>query len=236
MSGSSSSNPADGALNPLRDEPLQFAVHTMPRLDANQRRVVSGRLKLLLLLLACAAPVIASYFTYYVIRPEGRSNYAELIDPARELPAALALADLDGRPVDARSLRGQWLLVAVGSGACGAACEKRLYTQRQLREMTGREKDRIDKLWLVTDAAPVSAQLRAALEATPATRVLRVPAADLAAWLAPAPGESLDAHLYLVDPMGRWMMRAPAALEPMKFKRDLERVLRASSSWDTPGR
>lgn len=217
-------------------EPLQFAVHTMPRLDARQRRTASGRLKLLLLLAVCAAPVIASYFTYYVIRPEGRSNYADLIDPPRELPPALALADLDGRAVDARSLRGQWLLVVAGGGACESGCEKRLYAQRQLREMTGREKDRIDKLWLLTDAAPVDPALRAALEAAPATRLLRVPAAQLAAWLAPAPGESLDAHLYLVDPMGRWMMRAPAALDPMKFKRDLERVLRASSSWDVAGR
>jgi hypothetical protein len=32
------------------------------------------------------------------------------------------------------------------------------------------------------------------------------------------------------------MMRAPAALEPARFKRDLERVLRASASWDTAGR
>ena len=180
--------------------------------------------------------MIASYFTYYVIRPQGRSNYAELVDPPRELPATLALAGLDGRAVEPRSLHGQWLLVVVGGGACESGCEKRLFAQRQLREMTGREKDRIDKLWLVTDAAPIDPALRAALDAAPATRVLRVPAAQLAAWLAPAPGESLDAHLYLVDPMGRWMMRAPASLDPMKFKRDLDRVLRASASWDTPGR
>ena len=126
--------------------------------------------------------------------------------------------------------------MVVGGAACESGCEKRLFAQRQLREMTGREKDRIDKLWLVTDAAPIDPALRAALDAAPATRVLRVPAAQLAAWLAPAPGESLDAHLYLVDPMGRWMMRAPASLDPMKFKRDLDRVLRASASWDTPGR
>jgi hypothetical protein len=235
MSGSSSSNPADSVLD-KNVEPLQFAVHTMPRLDPQERRTASGRLKLLLLLAACAAPVIASYFTYYVIRPEGRSNYAQLIDPARDLPPALALTELDGRAVDASTLRGQWLLVVVGGGACESGCEKRLYAQRQLREMTGREKDRIDKLWLVTDAAPVDPALRAALAAAPATRVLRVGAADLAAWLSAAPGESLDAHLYLVDPMGRWMMRAPASLDPMKFKRDLDRVLRASASWDTPGR
>jgi hypothetical protein len=102
--------------------------------------------------------------------------------------------------------------------------------------MTGRDRDRIDKLWLVTDSAPINPELRAALGAQPATRILRTPAVDLAAWLAPAAGESLESHLYLVDPMGRWMMRAPADLEPKRFKRDLDRVLRASASWDTPGR
>jgi hypothetical protein len=232
MSGSSSSTPDAGA------EPLQLSVHAIapPDLATGERRTASGRWKLLLVLLACAAPVVASYLTYYVIRPEGRTNYGELIEPAREMPATLPLTDLDGRPVDARTLHGQWLLVAVGRGDCDSDCEKRLYAQRQLREMTGRERDRIDKVWLVIDTAPIKPALRAALAAVPATQALRVPAADLAGWLAPAPGESLESHLYLVDPMGRWMMRAPARLEPSKFKRDIDRVLRASGSWDTPGR
>jgi hypothetical protein len=236
MSGSSSSNPAESAA--AATEPIQLTVHALPRPDlpAADQRTASGRWKLLLVLLACAAPVMASYFTYYVIRPGARTNYAELIEPARAMPAALRLVDEGGASVDALSLRGQWLLVAVGSGACDGTCEKRLYAQRQLREMTGRERDRIDKVWLVTDAAPLRTELRAAMAAPPETRVLRVAAADLAQWIEPAPGESLDAHLYLVDPMGRWMMRAPAALEPVRFKRDLERVLRASSSWDVPGR
>lgn len=239
MSGSSSFNP-DAGVEREAAEPLQMSVHSMPRLDlrgdAAARRTAGGRWKLLLVVLACAAPVLASYFTYYVIRPEGRSNYAALIEPEREMPATLALRDLDGQVVDARSLRGQWLLVAVGSGDCDVPCEQRLYAQRQLREMTGRERDRIDKVWLVTDEAPVKPALRAALAAAPATLALRVPSAELAAWLSPAPGEPLSSHLYLVDPMGRWMMRAPAQLDPSKFKRDIERVLRASASWDTAGR
>jgi hypothetical protein len=212
----------------------------MPRLDlaadASQRRTAAGRWRLLLVVLACAAPVVASYLTYYVIRPEGRTNYATLIEPAREMPPALPLLDLDGRSVDARTLRGQWLLLVVAPGACDGSCEKRLYVQRQLREMTGRERDRIDKLWLVTDGAPIRPDLRAVLAAAPSTQILRVPAADLATWLTPAPGESLETHLYLIDPMGRWMLRAPAQLEPAKFKRDMDRVLRASAFWDTPGR
>ena len=58
----------------------------------------------------------------------------------------------------------------------------------------------------------------------------------LAQWLAPAEGHVLEDHLYVVDPMGEWMMRPPARPDPQKFKRDLDRLLRASSFWDTPGR
>jgi hypothetical protein len=42
--------------------------------QAQQRRTSIGRLKMLIVLLVCASPVIASYFTYFVIRPEGRTN------------------------------------------------------------------------------------------------------------------------------------------------------------------
>ena len=45
-----------------------------------------------------------------------------------------------------------------------------------------------------------------------------------------------DGYLYLVDPMGEWMMRAPAEPDPQRVKRDLDRLLRASASWDRAGR
>jgi hypothetical protein len=179
---------------------------------------------------------VASYFTYFVIRPEGRSNYSDLILPQRPLPESLPLLDLQGRPVAARSLRGQWLLVVVAGGACDASCEKHLWLQRQLRETLGRDKDRVDKLWLVIDdAAPRAKTLAAVRVGTPA-EVLRVPTAALAGWLAPTSGHNLDDHLYLVDPMGNWMMRSPVDPDPARLKRDLEKLLRASASWDLPGR
>ena len=234
MSGSNSSDPGV-ALPPRAPEPVGLTVHAVALPEVAKRRRLGGRLQALLVLLACAAPVIASYFTYYVIRPDGRSNYSTLIEPMREVPAALPLATLDGQAVAPASLRGQWLLVAVGPGACDNACEGRLFMQRQLREMLGRERDRLDKVWLVTDDAPVRPDLRTALEAS-GVQLLRVPAAELSAWLEPAAGQALQAHLYVVDPMGKWMMRPPVNPEPARLKRDLERLLRASSSWDTPGR
>ena len=97
-------------------------------------------------------------------------------------------------------------------------------------------RERLDKIWLITDDAPLAPDLRASLQGLEPVQALRVPAADLAAWLQPTAGQALEAHLYVVDPMGEWMMRFPPQPEPSKVKRDLERLLRASSFWDQPGR
>ena len=237
MSGSNSSARGSGAMAEPASR-LSLTVHSMPSpaLDDAAGRTTSGRLKMLLVLLVCAAPVVASYVTYFVIRPEGRTNYSELLAPPRPLPVDLPLADLQGAAVKPESLKGQWLLVVVSGGACDATCERQLWIQRQLRETLGREKDRLDKVWLIDDAvAPRAATLEAIRTHTQAT-VLRVPAAALARWLQPAKGLGLADQMYIVDPLGNWMMRVPPNPEPGKLKRDIEKLLRASAGWDKPGR
>lgn len=243
MSGSKSSDGSFARAASLppearADHPLGLTVHTLPEASdavALAQRSRHGRWKMLGVLLICAAPVVASYITYYVIRPEGRRNYGELIDPQRTVPDVSATA-LNGSALSLASLKGQWLLLSVAGGACDAACQKHLYLQRQLRESLGKDKDRVDWIWLVNDSAEVPAELAPALQKA---TVLRVDPAALGGWLAPAPGHQLSEHLYVVDPMGNWMMRFPAAMDTTgaaKAKRDLERLLRASSSWDEPGR
>jgi hypothetical protein len=242
MSGSSSSPLPES--HGLLDEPLGLTVYSLPSPQeaaaADGRRTRVGRLKMLIVLAICAAPVIASYFTYYVIRPQAARNFGTLVQPLRPLPD-IAATTLDGARVALPALKGQWLLVSVAGGACDPRCERNLYLQRQLRESLGKDKDRLDWVWLVDDAAPVPPRLQAAVaQAT----VLRVDAAQLAPWLEPASGHSLHDHLYLVDPMGNWMERFPplatgraldtAAARDMKG--DLGRLLRASESWDRPGR
>ena len=211
MSGFKLSNPAEK--NNTADAPLAMTVHDMPApggvAQADEARTVSGRLKMLLVLLVCAAPVIASYFTYYVIRPESRRNYGELVTPPVDMPDVQA-RDLNGAPVSLKSLKGQWLLVSVDSGVCDDACQKNLYFQRQLREVLGKDKDRLDRVWLISDEQPVPPVLRSALNQAQA---LRVDAAVLQNWLKPADGHALSEHLYVVDPMGNWMMRFPAHMD-----------------------
>lgn len=237
MSGSNSSNPAakPGDL----DRPLGLTVHSLPEPReaalADEQRTRRGRWKMLAVMLVCAAPVVASYFTYYVVRPEGRRNYGELIEPQRPLPSVTGTT-LDGRTVSLPTLQGQWLLVSVAGGGCDAACERHLYLQRQLREGLGKDKERLDWVWLVDDAVPVREGLKSAVQQA---TVLRVDRAQLAQWLAPAAGRELADHLYVVDPMGHWMMRFPPGQDTdsaAKVRRDLERLMRGSAGWDKAGR
>lgn len=216
-----------------------MVVNTVPTAHEALRdppgRTRRGRTWLLLVWLVCAAPVVASYLTFYVFRPDRIKSFGELIEPQREAPVLLT-KDLDGKQDQLASLKGQWLLVSIAGGDCNAQCQQHLYLQRQLRETMGREKDRMDWVWLVDDQATVPQELLPALSGA---SVLRVDAAGLAQWLAPDKGHKLADHLYVVDPFGKWMMRFPADLDvknAAKAKRDLSRLLTASSSWDKPGR
>ena len=135
------------------DQPLGPPYTACPSMDVQSldmaSRTRSSRIKLMLLFLVCAAPVIASYFTYYVIRPEGRRNYGELIQPQQPLPAFHA-TDMQGQVVPLTSLTHQWLIISVADSACNTQCEQHLYLSRQLRESLGKDKDRMDWVWLRT--------------------------------------------------------------------------------------
>ncbi len=225
---------------PAVAEPLGLTIQTLPGqssgANAQERsRTRSGRWMMLLVLLACLSPVIASYLTFYVFQPKGGHSYGHInapLGPQHEMPALQAV-DMQGRTVDLHSLKGQWLLLSVSSGACPQVCQEHLYVQRQLREMLGAEKERLDWVWLIDDAQPIPTNLQGAAAQA---KTLRLPQTQIAAWLKPEPGQAVQDHLYLVDPMGNWMLRFPAQLEPQKAYRDISRLLRAAKSWDRAGR
>ena len=236
MSGSNSSNPAGAtATGP---DPFELTVHSLPDpvSTAQQRK---GRWGMLLIVAVCAAPVIASYFSFYVLKLNGRA-IGDLLTPTVDIPAQLSLQDLDGKAVAAESLKGQWLLTVVQDGVCDPACEKTLFTQRQLREMFGKDRDKVDKLWLIpddaADAAPLRPELRKAVtEGVPVT-VLRAPRTQIEAWLKPAAGHQLREHFFVIDPMGRWMLRSQPNPTPTELKKDMDKLLKANAGWDQPGR
>jgi len=216
------------------DAPLSMAVHSLP--DPHLTALPpSGHGKLLAMFLACSLPVLLAIFVFYVIKPTGHANFGELIHPARPVPA-VSLLNEQGQPFELTQLKGQWLLVNVGSAACPADCAQHLFIQRQLREMLNKDKDRVDRVWLVTDESAINPEVQPLLSDT---TVLRVSAAVLHAWLGEMTLDQATQQLFVIDPQGHAMLRMPADIQGKQAsaaKNMLQKLLMASVVWDKPGR
>ncbi len=193
-------------------------------INAQTRR---GRLQMLFLLLACAAPVIASYFAYYVLKPEGgKTNFGTLVQPVQDVnPAWFDIP-----------FNGKWtLLVARPAGECtikNESCLEALFLMRQLRIAVGRESGRVQLVWVNTDGKPVDPEVLLAYDQkTAGFQILSLPAdpklkSEFDAWLN---RDGAGQKIQLIDPSPAKMMVFPVTNSPKEFgsiKKDLEKLLR----------
>jgi hypothetical protein len=162
-----------------------------------------GKNKILLVAAVCLTPIVAGWALYFSgWRPAATGNYGELIAPR----------PLAGAPFEA--LRGKWVLVMFDAAACDAYCERKLYFMRQVRRTQGKDMERIERLWAVTDGAKPRAELLAAIEGSV---VVNFRDASF----------SPD-YIYLIDPLGNLMLRWPRDPDPSKMVKDLQRLLKYS--------
>jgi len=206
-------------------EPNKLAEPAIDTKGARKR----GRWMLWLVLLVCASPLIASYFTYYVIKPEKRNNYGTLIDQRAHPVPAMATTTLDGRPQALEQFKGKWVMLMVGSGACLDVCQKQLFALRQLRLMQGKEADRIERVWLITDEAPLDTLI---IREYDGTHMLRADGTTVTRWLPVDSGTTPADHIYLIDPLGHLMMRFPKdpqLQQVRKVYKDVNKLLKASA-------
>jgi cytochrome oxidase Cu insertion factor (SCO1/SenC/PrrC family) len=199
-----------------------------PKEEARRRNV--GRWKLLAVLFVCAAPLIAAYLAYYVIKPSSRNNYGTLIRPQDFPIPAMASTTLDGRTETLDKFKGKWVLLKVGGGRCAQACQEQLFEMRQLRLMQGKEMDRVERVWLITDAEPLDTLVMREFDGT---HMLRAPGDVVRKWLPSDAGTTEEEHLYVIDPLGNLMMSFPKdADRPQarkKMYKDIAKLLKASA-------
>ncbi len=190
------------------------------------KKKTAGRWKLFAILAVCASPLIGSYVAYYVVKPDGRTNYGAILDPRQHPIPALQTTSLDGKPLGLDAYQGKWIMLQADGGDCAKACQTKLFEMRQLRLTTGKEMQRIERVWLVTDQIPLDTVL---MKEYDGTRILRAPLGLVQKWLPVDAGTKAADHLYLIDPRGNLMMRFPKDADPNKIKKDLGKLLRASS-------
>ena len=193
--------------------------------DAAARPAKKSNLNLWLLAALCIAPVAASYIAYYFWPPRGHVNYGELLAPKPMPDPQVAL--VDGTPFRLSQLRNRWVLMVAQPGACDAYCGKLLVYIRQLRLAQGKDSDRIERVWLVTDDQRPDQRL---LQQFPGMYTVKAARTALVAAL-PAARSPSD-HLYIVDVLGNLMMRYPRDADPQKILKDIARLLR-HSTWSS---
>jgi hypothetical protein len=190
------------------------------------KKQAEGRWKLFAVMAICAFPLIASYFTYYVIKPQSHTNYGTLIDPRLHPMPQLGTTALDGKPLTLDAFKGKWIMLQINDSECLEPCKKKLFEMRQLRLMQGKDMDRIERVWLITDDKPIETILMREYDGM---QMLRVKPEMLKAWLPAEQNTTIADHIYLIDPLGNLMMRFPKDADPNKVKKDLAKLLKASS-------
>jgi len=152
-------------------------------------------------------------------RPQSK-NYGDLIPIVKVSGKGTNIAD--NTILRMKDLHGKWILVTVDSGDCNEACKNKLYYMRQVRTVQGKEKHRIERLWLINNSVKPSAELMKEYEGT---------------YFVNADSEILDfietkeeqtKHIYLIDPIGNLMMRFPENVDGTKMGHDIKRLLHVS--------
>ena len=187
----------------------------------NEQIQKSNRRKLLLLLALMCAPVVISYALYFLdYKPESK-HYGDLIPIVKV--TGKATNPVDNTILRMKDLHGKWVLVTIDSGHCDEACQQKLYFMRQVRLVQGKQKHRIERLWLINDDVIPDAELVKEYEGT---FFAKAQDSEILGFIETK--EIQTKHIYLIDPMGNLMMRFPENVDGTKMGHDIKRLLHVS--------
>jgi hypothetical protein len=171
-------------------------------------------------LIVCAAPIIAAFVVYFFFKPAGNSSAGELVLPQRPV-VPIGATTLEGEPFEFSQRKGQWFMVIAAPSACDEKCRAQLYHMRQIRISTGKNRERVERVWLVTDDAPIDIPL---LKEHEGLIVARVAPQRLVPWLTPDTAQ-LAGRMWFVDMRGNLMMQYAPDADPKGIRKDLGKLL-----------
>ncbi|MBL8498607.1 hypothetical protein ABF87_13535 [Nitrosomonas sp. JL21] len=188
---------------------------------SNEQAQKANRRKFLLLLALMCAPVIVSYTLYFFDFKPDSKHYGDLLPIVKTSGKGTNIAD--NTILRMKDLHGKWVLVTVDSGQCGELCREKLYYMRQVRMVQGKEKHRIERLWLLNDDIDPDPEL---IKDHEGLYVVRDKDQEILNVFETA--DVRTKHVYLLDPIGNLMMRFPEKIDGKKMGNDIKRLLHVS--------
>ncbi len=188
---------------------------------SNEKIQKTNRRKFILLLLLMCSPVVVSYALYFFdYRPESK-HYGDLISVVKI--SGKGTNQSDNTILRMKDLHGKWVLVTIDSGDCDQHCQEKLYFMRQVRLVQGKEKHRIERLWLINDDIVPDGELSKQYEGT---YFVSAKNSEILNFIETE--EVQTKHIYLIDPIGNLMMRFPEKIDGTKMGHDIKRLLHVS--------
>lgn len=197
-----------------------------------------GRLMLLSMLIFFITPIIAVIAMYKLDwRPKGDS-IGELVAPAKLLTMDYALMASDGSVVKPDIWKDKWSMVYIAD-TCEKRCHEKLHNMRQLHISLYKEIPRMQRVFITT-----AQDVGAIKQDYPDMLVINQPATEVSALSSQFnPGSQLNPHsqssmdetvsmhadrIYLVDPLGHYMMSYAPDTDPALMRKDVVRLMKYS--------
>lgn len=193
-------------------------------LDLAQQR--KGRIVLILMLTFFVVPLLVVMLMFKFNWMPHSESMGELVRPARLLNSEPALREANGQALPSDFWKSRWSIVYIADD-CQAACLAKLHDMRQLHVSLYKDMPRAQRV-LITRMQDITAIKRD----YPDLIVLNQPADQVAAFSAQFKLANEDVatsqRLYLVDPLGHFMMSYQPALPLATVRKDVARLLRFS--------
>ena len=201
--------------------------------DNQQKR---SRATLLAMAFLFALPYAAATY-FYMNRDEfefEQNNFGTIISPLKQV-ADLKLKNLENMDFRFSSLKGKWVIVSIGSSHCKETCQKNIYHMRQIKKAVGKDRKKIERVFLLSDMSDIDA-FKNKITEYHGMHVIQNTGNEYYKLLSSFSFTQKDTHeaqsindgIFFIDPLGNYMMGYPSNADATKILDDLQRLLKVS--------
>ena len=170
--------------------------------------------------------LVAGLLRFSGWRPAGTRNFGEMLDPPADL-RAMELRRTDGDAYPWNPAARHWRIALAPPASCTTECEKVARDIDTVWQLTGREADRVDVLWICPTEAPCALPVGAP---RPATLQLLQGDPRLRAALPRVDETTFNGRrgvpVYVIDPNGFVILRYPPGFDAGGLRADLAKLLK----------
>ena len=188
-------------------------------METSMKKFNRGQRIILLIAVVCLLPLAAAMMFRFVWTLPTLPSLGEQLTP-QAFPYQ-QLVDLSGKPLAQPTVADGWLMVYAAPGTCDTACQQTLYLTRQSRTAQYKGSMRLDRLWVITDSTTPPAEL---IAAHPDLMLARPIALENVIGLGGI--KASPRYIHLVDRRGQIVMRYSDNPEPMKFIKEVGRLIK----------